>query len=742
MTESTEKGRIGIQRIGIQRIGIQRIGIIRYPGSNCDIDTLNYFNTDVSNSFYIWHKEKILPHQLDLLVIPGGFAFGDRIYNKATGDYIISPGTMAIDSPVTNIIMEAAKQKIPILGICNGFQILTQLGLLPGELVLNNYKQFVCKEVNCTVNFNSENYKYNGNTQLYIANSYGKYSIDSKIYKELNKNNQVFLKYGQPLYEIGSFDNIAGVCNKDKTIFGMMPHPERTKHNSGFKEIFMNILFNSDQTQLTSQELFENSINQLMNSEHISYKSTKKYLKLLHTQEPWVVQGPGENAGIVDIGDGYCIALRIESHNHPTFINPFEGSATGVGGIMRDIFTMGARPIAILDFLRFGTDQHSEDLLQKAIKGISYYGNCVGVPNIGGDLYKHENYNKNPLVNVGCIGIVKKENIIYGYAKQGGDLLIYVGSKTGNEGINGAAMASNSFNKTDDMEELEHNVQKGDPFLEKLLLEACCEIAEKKLAVGMQDMGAGGLLCASYEIVMRGCEKTGINMGATINIDKIPTKYSMEPVNILISESQERMLIVCKEEHKNDIFSIFETWDLEYAHIGSVNTTGEYKIQNSSETLFTRTLTNLKDITQEWKLARVPKSLPPQKIKLKKLWEQYDSSVGNRTIKGPESNGSYAILDIYENNTKLILTWDSSCSVCADKIKELGGKPLCLVNCLNYGHPEDSLGNLVDDVTEMTTFTKQNNIPVVGGNVSLYNTTDGNSIPPTPIILMMGLIKV
>ena len=229
-------------------------------------------------------------------------------------------------------------------------------------------------------------------------------------------------------------------------------------------------------------------------------------------------------------------------------------------------------------------------------------------------------------------------------------------------------------------------------------------------------------------------------MGATIDIDKIPTKYTMEPVNILISESQERMLIVCKEENKKKIFSIFEMWDLEYAHIGTVNNSGEYKIQNTQEVLFTRKLTNLKDITQDWKLQRVQKSLSPQKIKRPKLWEQYDSSVGNRTIKGPESNGSYAILDIYENNTKLILTWDSSCVTCSNKIKELGGKPLCLVNCLNYGHPEDSLGNLVDDVTEMAEFTKKNNIPVVGGNVSLYNSTDNNSIPPTPVILMMGLI--
>ena len=241
----------------------------------------------------------------------------------------------------------------------------------------------------------------------------------------------------------------------------------------------------------------------------------------IHTKEDWVVQGPGENAGIVNIGtaaDGteYCIAIRIESHNHPTYINPFEGAATGVGGILRDIFTMGARPIGILDFLRFGTDENSDRLLNEAINGISYYGNCIGVPNLGGDLYIHESYNTNPLVNVGCLGIVKKDNIIYGNALHENSFLIYVGSKTGNEGINGAAMASKTFENEEISEELQGNVQKSDPFLEKLLLEACCEISEKKLVEGMQDMGAGGLLCASLEVVKRGQEKTNKNIGCTL----------------------------------------------------------------------------------------------------------------------------------------------------------------------------------------------------------------------------------
>ena len=410
------------------------IGIIRYPGSNCDLDTQRYFG-----GFFIWHTETSFDVliNLDLLIIPGGFAFGDRYYNKATEEYKISPGTMAIESPVTIIIKEAAKRKIPILGICNGFQILIQLNLLPGKLVLNNTEEFICKQVECIAWCRARTDGWT--SKMYIANSYGNYIPHPT---SIHHN---FLMYSENLPEYNTC--IAGIHNNDKTIFGMMPHPER--NNNDFKDILYKIIFPKGH-KIHMQLHFQKKINELMHSEHISYKSTKKYLKSLYTggsTTPWVVQGPGENAGIVDIGDGYCIALRIESHNHPTYINPFEGAATGVGGILRDIFTMGARPIAILDFLRFGSDPHSDNLLKKTIKGISYYGNCVGVPNVGGDLYTDDSYNKNPLVNVACLGIVKKENIIYCNAKNEDDILIYVGSKTGNEGIGGAAMASKSFTK-------------------------------------------------------------------------------------------------------------------------------------------------------------------------------------------------------------------------------------------------------------------------------------------------------
>ena len=721
------------------------VGIIRYPGSNCDYDALNYFD----NSFFIWHTEKEFPkdihENMKLLVLPGGFAFGDRLYDKATGSYVISPGTMAAVSPVTKIIMEAVERKIPILGICNGFQILVQLGLLPGQLLLNDNKKFTCKKVPCIAHYETNQYE----TELYIANSYGKYNCTEEEHEKLKQNNQIFFTYKNDIPEMGSLDNIAGICNESQTVFGMMPHPER--NNTDFKKVLYKILLPKD-SGLQTQLYFHNKIQELMHSEHISYKSTRKYLKRLYTQGEWVVQGPGENAGIVDIGDGYCIALRIESHNHPTFIDPFEGAATGVGGIMRDIFTMGARPIAILDFLRFGTDDHSAGLLKKAIDGISYYGNCVGVPNVGGDLYLHESYNKNPLVNVGCIGLVKKSDIIYGYAKNQKQLLVYVGSKTGNEGIGGAAMASNAFDVETDVSTMQDNVQKSDPFLEKLLLEACCEIAENNLAIGMQDMGAGGLLCASYEVVKRGGEKSGLSLGCKIDMGKVPTKYEMDPCNILISESQERMLIVTDEERAPKIYEIFNKWDLEYATIGETTMDGKYSIYKANNLLYSDHIVNHKDITQDWpivpsqkycylNLRKKEERNAMNKIKNKDLWKVYDSTVGNRTLKGPDGDGSYAVINIPEVNKRLYVTWGETFNDCYDEIMTRGAKPLCIVNCLNFGHPKDSITDLVKTVEELTCACRMYKVPVVGGNVSLYNSTNDKSIRPTPTLMMLGIEK-
>ena len=712
-----------------------KVGIIRYPGSNCDIETLSYFN-DLGDSFYIWHNEDntSVLDDLGLLVIPGGFAFGDRIYDKATNEYQISPGTMAVNSPVTTIIYEAKARCIPILGICNGFQILTKLKLLPGKLVLNKCGVFDCSKEKCIVKYNKKNII----VHLCKANSYGKYVYTP----DKDKNAKKYEKF--LLYSKGE---VAGICDHENKIFGMMPHPER--NNYDFKPILYDMLFNNQKINIQFQ--FDKALKDLMFSEHISYKTTRKYLKNLHTKEDWVVQGPGENAGIVDIGksdDGteYCIAIRIESHNHPTYIDPFEGAATGVGGILRDIFTMGARPIGILDFLRFGKDGKSKLLLKEAINGISYYGNCIGVPNIGGDLQLHESYNTNPLVNVGCLGIVKKKNIIYGNALEEDRYLIYVGSKTGNEGINGAAMASASFSNNSITKELESNVQKSDPFLEKLLLEACCEISEKKLVEGMQDMGAGGLLCASIEVIKRGREKTGKNLGCSIVLNDIPTKYDMEYTNILISESQERMLIVSTKENVNEICEIFKKWDLEHSIIGTTNLSGKYnvyhKTEDNDDLLYTTSISSFNDIHDYSNLSSALTKMIPKcdKVKDMNMWKIYDSTVGNRTIKGPDKPGSYSILDLYEIKKQLILTWGETYEECKEQIDLFEGvKPLGLVNCLNFGDPKNSISDIKNTIDVLNTCCRNDNIPVLGGNVSLYNSTGKNSIRPSPILLMIGI---
>ena len=707
------------------------IGIIRYPGSNCDAETLRYFE----DSFYIWHNEtdlKVL-NDLKLLVLPGGFAFGDRMYNKATEKYKIQPAVMASKSPVSAIIMEAHKRNIPILGICNGFQILIELSLLPGTLALNNSKKFICKKVECELLDKTT-------TQLYIANSYGRYLHFNRL------DYNVFLTYKDRIKE---YDNeIAGIYNNEKNVFGMMPHPER--NNIDFKcSLYKIILGESD--SLYKQAYFQKRIDEIMFSEHVSYKSTRRYLKKLPTWSNNVIQGPGENAGIVDIGDEYAIAVRIESHNHPTFINPYEGAATGVGGIMRDIFTMGARPIAILDFLRFGIDENSKKLLEKTIEGISYYGNCVGVPNIGGDAFLNKCYNTNPLVNVACIGIVKKNDIIYGNAKDTENVLIYVGSKTDNSGVGGAAMASKSFtNETEEnMEELEKNIQKSDPFLEKLLLEACCELTRYGLAEGMQDMGAGGVLCASLEVVLRGRDKyPNKNMGCVINTDKIPVKEKMNPCDVLISETQERMLIVAKPRNIETIYEIFKKWDLEYSHIGNVNNSGMYCVFDNNTLLYKKNITHFNDIndysvnhtSERYDFNNPDMPFTSTKIKDMSKWTTYDSTVGNRTIKGPDQPGSYSILDIYEINKKLFITWGETVSECYEQMSVFEGvKPLCVVNCLNFGSPETSMRYFINTVENITKECIKYDIPVVGGNVSMYNTTGDESIRPTPVIVMLGI---
>lgn len=496
-----------------------------------------------------------------------------------------------------------------------------------------------------------------------------------------------------------------------------------------------------------------------MSSEHCSYKSTKRYLSTLPTKGKNVIAGPGENAGVVDLGGGWALVFRIESHNHPTFINPYKGAASGVGGILRDIFTMGARPIALLDFLYFGTDKKSKPLLWQTVKGIADYGNCVGVPTVGGSVYFDKTYNKNCLVNVFAAGIVKREKIIFGRAESPGSDLIYVGARTGRDGIGGAEMASKNLDVLDSS-----SVQDADPFLEKLLLEACCELAETNWIEGMQDMGAAGLFCSTTETVLRGQKRTGKELGAKIFLKKVPRKSSgMSPTEILLSESQERMMVIGKRGYRKKILDVFKKWDLEATVVGQVTSDGNYTIyydQNGNRSA--KVVTKLRDIFQNFHQIWPQHTWKPQKSKLSKpdrnlkskVWHQYDWMVGTRTIKGPDKPGHHSILNIPEINKELILSWsgdegksDRNPTVginyafdnCLGTIKKLGGRPLALVDCLNFGHPQVSMGAFVETIKALKQRCKEQDVPVVGGNVSLYNSHKQHSIKPTPVVVMVGL---
>ena len=475
----------------------------------------------------------------------------------------------------------------------------------------------------------------------------------------------------------------------------------------------------------------EEAIRDTMHSEHCSYKSTRKFLAGLHT------------TGILDLGQGLALALRIESHNHPSHVKPAEGAATGVGGIIRDIFTMGARPIALLDNLRFGADQRATWLLRGVAEGISRYGNCIGIPVVGGEIFFDRTYNGNCLVNVCCMGLVPQKNIIYGNALTTDSDLIYVGARTGRDGMGGASFASKTFQE--DAPRDEKAIQDDDPFLEKLLLEACVELAETNWLEGMQDMGAAGLL-STTEVIHRGQKKTGLPLGAIVDLDLIPAKAGgMTPPEFLCSESQERMMVVGKRPYRERILEKFTNWDLEAVVVGEVTLDGKYTLLYTENGQRKATAMSIKEICepidQEWPLT-------PWRT------HQYDWRVGTRTIKGPNEPGHFAVLDIDEIGKDLVVAWSSdegrsdvnprigieyAFQKAYRHIKDQGAKPLGLTNCLNFGYPADSMGAFAETVEGLSSICRQYEVPVVSGNVSLYNGTGEHSIKPTPILVMVGI---
>jgi phosphoribosylformylglycinamidine synthase len=519
--------------------------------------------------------------------------------------------------------------------------------------------------------------------------------------------------------------------------------------------------------------LTETGIFAAMWSEHCSYKSSKIWLRTLPTTGPRVICGPGENAGVIDIGDGDAVVFKIESHNHPSFIEPCQGAATGVGGILRDVFTMGARPVAILDSLRFGSPDHprTRHLLAGVVAGIGGYGNCVGVPTIGGECDFDHAYDGNIVVNAMCVGLARRDRIFYSAAAGPGNPVVYVGAKTGRDGIHGATMASTGF-ASDAGGEKRPTVQVGDPFTEKLLIEACLELMQGDAIVAIQDMGAAGLTSAAVEMAGKG------GLGIALDLDRVPVRETgMTAYEIMLSESQERMLMVLRPGGEAAARRIFEKWELEFAEIGRVTDTGRLELQRRGEVaadLPIAPLVHAAPVYERPWLAAMPgpeidaAALPdrdpfaclgqlvatPALAAKRWIWEQYDHLVMGDTVVRPGSDA--AVIRVADNKA-LALATDSTPRYClADPVRggaqavaeswrnltAVGALPLALTDNLNFGNPEQPLimGQLVGVIEGIRAACLALDYPVVSGNVSLYNETDGQAILPTPVIGGVGLI--
>ena len=525
--------------------------------------------------------------------------------------------------------------------------------------------------------------------------------------------------------------------------------------------------------------LLELGIFSAMWSEHCSYKSSKKYLNGFPTKAPWVIQGPGENAGVIDVGDGVAAVFKMESHNHPSFIEPFQGAATGVGGILRDVFTMGARVVANMNSLRFGEVRGESEnakkqryLLKGAVAGIAHYGNCMGIPTIGGETTFDPSFNGNILVNAFALGLCKSDEIFYGRAEGIGNPVIYVGSKTGRDGLGGAVMASDSFN--DANKSLRPTVQVGDPFAEKLLMEACLELFKTDYVVGIQDMGAAGLTSSSFE--MAGRSGSGMKM----YLDRVPMRETgMTPYELMLSESQERMLICAKKGCEQKILEIFKKWDLDAEIIGEVTDSGvmelywhgelagEIPIAPLSEaspvldrpTARPKYLDEIKNLqipesadnkTAFWKLLSEPEVLNKSLI-----YDQYDANIQTNTIKQPGLLGA-AVIRVKETGRAIAMA--AQCDPRANfvdpkngaaravaaagrKVAMSGATPLAITDCLNYGNPQNPevMWQFAQGCEGIKEACRELNTPVVSGNVSLYNDTEGVSVYPTPAIVTVGV---
>ncbi|QHL89601.1 phosphoribosylformylglycinamidine synthase subunit PurL [Sphingomonas changnyeongensis] len=523
--------------------------------------------------------------------------------------------------------------------------------------------------------------------------------------------------------------------------------------------------------------LTELGIFSVMWSEHCSYKSSRIHLKKLPTKAPWVIQGPGENAGVIDIGDGLAAIFKMESHNHPSYIEPYQGAATGVGGILRDVFTMGARPVANMNALRFGRPDHPKmrHLIAGVVHGIGGYGNCVGVPTVGGEVNFHRAYDGNILVNAMTVGVARTDRIFYSAAAGIGNPVVYVGSKTGRDGIHGATMASADF--SEDSEEKRPTVQVGDPFTEKLLIEACLELMASDAIVAIQDMGAAGLTSSSVEMASKG------GVGIELDMDAVPCRETgMTPYEMMLSESQERMLMVLKPGREAEAEAIFRKWELDFAVIGRITDTGRLVLKWQGATAADIPLGPLGDDAPVYDrphvptpprapLADVPESIDitgelkallasPDLASRRWIWEQYDHMVGADTVQRP--GGDAAVVRVHGTDKGLAITTDCTPRYCfadpvtggrqaiAEAFRNLcavGARPLATTDCMNFGNPQrpEIMGQFVGCIEGMAEACAALDMPIVSGNVSLYNETKnedgtGSAILPTPAIGAVGLL--
>ena len=521
--------------------------------------------------------------------------------------------------------------------------------------------------------------------------------------------------------------------------------------------------------------LLELGVFSAMWNEHCSYKSSRIHLKNLPTSGKQVIQGPGENAGVIDIGDDDAIIFKIESHNHPSYIEPYQGAATGVGGILRDVFTMGARPIALLNSIHFGSPDHpkTKSLLNGVISGIGGYGNCIGIPTVAGEIKFNSTYNENILVNAMAVGHAKKDKIFYSKAKGLNKSVVYVGSKTGRDGIHGASMASAEFDENSD--DKKPTVQVGDPFTEKLLMEACLELMKDNSIISIQDMGAAGLTSSSVEMASKG------DLGMELNLDKVPCREeNMTPYEMMLSESQERMLLILEDGKEIEARKIFEKWDLDFVVIGKTTNTNNLTLKFEGKIVgdipVDTLATKAPVYDRKWTKTKLPERKTQikdlKKIKLEdallkilssanqtnKSWitDQFDQMVMTDTVQRSGSDAS--IIRIHKKEKAIAVSVDSSANYCKAhpltggkqivcenwrNLISVGAKPIAITNCLNFGNPENSkiMGEFAECLLGIKEACEFLDYPVVSGNVSLYNGTNKKNIYPTPVIGGVGLIQ-